>query len=202
MRSNGRGPLGGWCQEGQKRDPGGASMGILRCEDSAQNDLVCDHWIREARRDSGRHGAGVLEREAQDGSVGIERSRRASKGSASEGYRGRIRRRERSTAGGTRKDEVRDPSERPWGFFAAKTPLRMTWYAIIGSKRLGVTWGDLVWGRWSGRLEKTWGGIIGSGRARVESSERGASEADSASEGYAGIRRGERSFLEGIAIRG
>jgi hypothetical protein len=84
--------LGGWWQEGQKRDPGGASMGILRCEDSAQNDLVCDHWIREARRDSGRHGAGVLEREAQDGSVGIERSRRASKGSASEGYRGRIRR--------------------------------------------------------------------------------------------------------------
>jgi hypothetical protein len=69
--------LGGWWQEGQKRDPGGASMGILRCEDSAQNDLVCDHWIKEARRDS------VGRRSLKEG-IRVD--------AASEGYRGRIRR--------------------------------------------------------------------------------------------------------------
>jgi hypothetical protein len=58
--------LGGWWQEGQKRDPGGASMGILRCEDSAQNDLVCDHRIKEARGDLGRLGVGPLEREVRE----------------------------------------------------------------------------------------------------------------------------------------
>jgi hypothetical protein len=41
-------------------------------------------------------------------------------------------------AGGARKDRSAIRVARPWGFFAAKTPLRMTWYAIIGSKRLGM----------------------------------------------------------------
>jgi hypothetical protein len=136
-------------------------------------------------------GVGRSKRESE----WMRRARVIAEGSGGSGFLG----------GRQAEGRVRDRSGRPWGFFAARTLLRMTWYAIIGSKRLAGTRGDMLRRRWSGRLEKTWGGITGwerPERLRVESSERKASRSGFGERGLSRKDPAEGGFLDGAQEEG